>query len=63
MNYELTVVDFRDDEVVLKDKENTLIYWPKNKLPQIPKIGQILNFAIDINNKAELLNELLSTEN
>jgi len=63
MNYELTVVDFKDDEVVLKDEENRLIYWPKDKLPQIPEIGQTLNFSIGTNSKAELLNELLNTEN
>lgn len=63
MDYELTVIDFGGDEVVLQDKEKRLIYWPKDKLPQIPEIGQVLNFSIDTNSKAELLNELLRTEN
>ncbi|MBN2884353.1 hypothetical protein JXE04_00280 [Patescibacteria group bacterium] len=63
MNYELTVIDFKDDEVILQDKENRLIYWPKDKLLQIPEIGQTLIFSIGDNNKAELLNELLGMEN
>ena len=63
MNYELEVVDFKDDEVVLKDKKNRLIYWPKDNLPQIPSLGQILNFSIGATDKAELLNELLRTDN
>jgi hypothetical protein len=63
MNYELEVVDFKDDEVILKDKNNRLIYWPKNNLPQIPTIGQIITFSIGGTDKAELLNELLRTDN
>ena len=63
MNYELEVVDFKEDEVILKDKNNRLIYWPKDNLSQIPAIGQILNFSVGASDKSELLNELLHTDN
>ncbi|MDD2681031.1 MAG: hypothetical protein PHE20_02930 [Patescibacteria group bacterium] len=63
MNYELEVIDFKDDEVVLKDKNNRLIYWPKDNLSRIPVIGQMLNFSIGATDKTELLNELLHTDN
>lgn len=63
MNYDLEVIDFKGDEIILKDKDNQLIYWPKDKLPQIPTVGQILNFSIGTNNKVEILNELLRTDN
>lgn len=62
MNYELTVAGFSDDQVILQDQEKNLIYWPKEKLPQIPEIGQKLNFSIGTD-KAGLLNELLRTDN
>ncbi len=62
MNYELTVAGFSDDQVILRDQEKNLIYWPKEKLPQIPEIGQKLNFSIGTD-KAGLLNELLRMDN
>jgi len=62
MNYELTVAGFSDDQVILKDDNNSLIYWPKNKLPQIPFFWQKINFSIG-DNRAEILNELLRTDN
>ncbi|MGE5425661.1 MAG: hypothetical protein ACM3PZ_01125 [Bacillota bacterium] len=61
MEYELTVSGFSDDQVILKDKDNNIIYWPKDKLPQIPEIGQKLHFSIGTD-KAGLLNELLKTD-
>jgi len=63
MSYELEVIDFKDDDVILRNKNNKLIYWPKSDLPQIPTIGQIISFSIGSTDKAELLNELLRTEN
>jgi len=62
MDYELVVVDFSGDQVVLKDHDNNLIFWPKDKLPQIPEIGQKIHFSIGTD-KASLLNELLLTDN
>ena len=62
MDYELTVAGFSADQVILEDKENNLIYWPKEKLPQVPEIGQKLNFSIGTD-KTALLNELLHTDN
>jgi hypothetical protein len=62
MNYELTVAGFSDDQVILQDQEKNIIYWPKEKLPQIPEIGQKLNFSIGTD-KAGLLNELLRMDN
>ncbi len=62
MNYELTVAGFSDDQVILQDQEKNLIYWPKEKLPQIPEIGQKLNFSVGTD-KAGLLNELLRMDN
>lgn len=62
MDYELTVAGFSADQVILKDQENNLIYWPKEKLPHIPEIGQKINFSIGTD-KVALLNELLRTEN
>ncbi len=62
MDYELTVAGFSAEQVILQDQDNNLIYWPKEKLPQIPEIGQKLNFSIGTN-KAGLLNELLRMDN
>ena len=62
MNYELTVAGFSDDQVILQDQEKNIIYWPKEKLPQIPEIGQKLNFSIGAD-KAGLLTELLRMDN
>lgn len=62
MDYILVVAGFSDDQVILKDNENNIIYWPKEKLPQIPEIGQKINFSIGTD-KAGLLNELLQTDN
>ncbi len=62
MDYELTVAGFSADQVILEDKESNLIYWPKEKLPQVPEIGQKLNFSIGTD-KTALLNELLHTDN
>jgi hypothetical protein len=62
MNYELTVAGFSDDQIILQDDDKNIIYWPKNKLPKIPEIGQKINFSVG-NAKADILNELLRTDN
>lgn len=62
MNYELTVAGFSDDQAILQDEDKNLIYWPKNKLSQIPEIGQKINFSVG-DEKADILNELLCTDN
>lgn len=62
MNYELNVTGFSDDQVILQDENKNLIYWPKDKLPQVPELGQKLYFSIG-QEKTALLNELLRTDN
>lgn len=66
MNYRLKVIDFSDDQVVLEDETKNIIYWPKEKLPAIPEIGQEIFFAINEQNKSqdpkELINELLKID-
>lgn len=68
MNYNLKVINFSEEDIIFEDEEKNLIYWPKNKVPQIPELGEVLSFKIgdeqinknqkDINPR-ELLNELL----
>jgi hypothetical protein len=62
MDYELKVAGFSQDQAILEDQDKNLIYWPKEKLPQIPEIGQILHFSIGTD-KTSLLNELLNMDN
>lgn len=61
MDYEFTVDGFSSDQIILRDQNNNLIYWPKEKLPQIPEIGQKITFSIG-NDKARILNELLRAD-
>lgn len=69
MNYNLKVINFSEDDIIFEDEEKNIIYWPKNKLDQIPEIGDIIAFKIGENNSnsntkninpRELLNELLN---
>lgn len=66
MQYKLKVAGFTDDQIILEDESKNIIYWPKDKLPQIPELGQTINFnvgdeAINPDPKT-LLNELLNIE-
>lgn len=68
MNYNLKVVNFSESDIIFEDEEKNIIYWPKNKVPQIPEIGEIISFQIgndkkekqSNHNPQELLNELLN---
>ncbi|NCB21103.1 MAG: hypothetical protein EOM88_04290 [Clostridia bacterium] len=69
MNYILKVINFTESDIIFEDEEKNIIYWPKNNVPQVPEIGEIINFKIGDeqitkNNKSinpqELLNELLN---
>lgn len=69
MNYILKVINFTESDIIFEDEEKNIIYWPKNNIPQVPEIGEIINFKIGDeqitkNNKSinpqELLNELLN---
>lgn len=63
MQYQLTVADFSDDQVVLRDEKGNLIYWPKDKLPQVPELGEKIVFSIGADDGSKILNELLKTDN
>lgn len=62
MNYKLKVLDFTEDQVIFQDEKGSLIYWPKNNLNELPKIGEVLFFSINTR-KIDILNELLSIDN
>lgn len=61
----LKVIDFSDDQVVFENSDKDIIYWPKNKLPKVPEIGQEITFFIDSIEKKhqakDIINELLKT--
>lgn len=68
----LTLDRFENNKAVFKTKDGENIIWPKNKLPENAKEGQIFNFIINsdkeaIKNKKELaksiLNEILDVDN
>lgn len=64
MDQNLKVIGFSDDQVILENEEKDIIYWPKNKLPLVPEIGQKIKFSINSsanNNQAHnVINELLN---
>ena len=71
MKYILTIDRFEEDKAILKTEDNDTIIWPKNKLPNNAKEGEILTFTIanDIEAKKDkkelaknILNEILDTE-
>ena len=72
MKIQYTIDKFEDERVVLKDKDNNMIIWPKDKLPADCTEGMVLNFEIDNNqnttiknNKTakEVVNEILNNKN
>lgn len=50
MEYLLTIQDFTSHQAILKDQDNNLIYWPKDKLPENAIIGQVISFSIEAKN-------------
>lgn len=71
MKYILTIDRFEGDKAVLKTEDNNTIVWPKDKLPNQAKEGEVLTFTITNDIEAEkdkkelaknILNEILDTE-
>jgi len=46
MEEKVTIDRFEDDKAVLKTDDNKTIIWPKAKLPELVKEGDVLVFAI-----------------
>ncbi len=63
MEQKLKVMGFSDDQVIFENEERNIIYWPKNKLPLVPEIGQEVIFYINSKNTninpPDIINELL----
>lgn len=71
MKYILTIDRFEGGKAVLKTEDNNTIVWPKDKLPNQAKEGEVLTFTITNDIEAEkdkkelaknILNEILDTE-
>lgn len=63
MEYLLTIQDFTSHQAILKDQDNNLIYWPKDKLPENAVIGQVISFAIEAksgNKEGRLAKDILN---
>ncbi len=66
----LTVDRLEGKQVILKTKDGETIEWPKNKLPENTKEGDVLNFEINDDNQEKnkqqktaqnILKEILET--
>lgn len=47
MEQVLKVIGFSDDQVIFENDTKDIIYWPKNKLPLVPEIGEKITFYIN----------------
>ena len=69
MEYPLIIKELSSQQAILQDKDNNLIYLPKDKLPESLKIGQTLNLQINFESAGhenilakEILNEILGNK-
>lgn len=69
MEYPLTIKDLSSQQAILQDKDNNLVYLPKDKLPENLTIGQMLNLQINFDSTGhenilakEILNEILGNK-
>lgn len=65
-----TIDRIENGQAILKDKSDSTVIWPKNKLPAGAREGAVLNFAIAGDKEAEkdkkelakeMLNQILKT--
>jgi hypothetical protein len=71
MNINLTIDRFENEQAVLKFDSGETLVWPKTKLPENLKEGDVLHLAINKNGEEtaskhsqakEILNELLNVD-
>ena len=71
MNIQLTIDRFENEKAVLKFDSGETLVWPKSKLPENIKEGDVLKINIDSDSEAtdskhgeakEILNELLNVD-
>ncbi|MFA5644119.1 MAG: hypothetical protein WC928_01160 [Patescibacteria group bacterium] len=68
MEISLSLVEFKNDQAVLRSEQGFDVVWPQKNLPKDVKIGDKLNFLISLNSidlekrkqsAKDILNELL----
>lgn len=65
MEYVFTIIEWRDDGVILRDEEGVSIKWPENKIPPGLKTGDKVFFYVsphESQTAKDILNEVLNTE-
>ncbi|HMB65504.1 MAG TPA: hypothetical protein VKO42_01395 [Patescibacteria group bacterium] len=65
MEYAFTIIEWRDDGVILRDEEGASVKWPRDKIPPDLNTGDTIFFYISPQRSQtakDILNEVLNTE-